>query len=146
MHKHDLWARVNGQMTTWRRLGLWIAFQDCLKLHKLTVFTADVAERQLCHIQQTVRKLQRATLPQHILHMEVLNDYVKYLPTLKDSPKAVPTTKKGNIPFSEADLAAITLASVPMTWQNQYNLTHLMVPELMHALLPDLENIKQVMV
>jgi hypothetical protein len=33
-----------------------------------------------------------------------------------------------------------------MTWQNQYNLTHLTVIELMHALLPDLEAIKRVMV
>jgi hypothetical protein len=37
--------------------------------------------------------------------MGVLNDYVKHLPTLKDSSKAVPTTKKGNIPFGKADLA-----------------------------------------
>jgi hypothetical protein len=56
------------------------------------------------------------------------------------------TTKKGNIPFSEADLAAIVLASVPMTWQNQYNLTHTTVPESARALLPDLEAIMQVMV
>jgi hypothetical protein len=67
----------------------------------------------------------------------VLNDYVRHLPTLKDSPKAVLTTKKGNIPFGGADLAAIVLEAVPMTWQNQYNLTHLTVPKSMHALLPD---------
>jgi hypothetical protein len=75
-----------------------------------------------------------------------LNDYVKQLPTLKDSSKAVPTTKKGNIPFGEADLAAIVLSSVPMSWQNQYNLNHSMVPESTCTLLPDLETIKQVMV
>jgi hypothetical protein len=46
--------------------------------------------------------------------MVVLNDYVRQLPMLKDSPKAVPKTKKGNIPFGEADLAAIVLASVLM--------------------------------
>jgi hypothetical protein len=49
---------------------------------------------------------------QHILQMEVLNDHVRHLPTLKDSAKAVLITKKGNIPFGEADLAAIVLASV----------------------------------
>ncbi len=76
----------------------------------------------------------------------MLNDYVKHLPTLKDSSKAVPTTKKGNIPFSKADLAAIVLLSVPMSWQNQYNLNHSMVPESTCTLLPDLEAIKQVMV
>jgi hypothetical protein len=78
--------------------------------------------------------------------MGMLNDYVKHLPTLKDSPKAVPMTKKGNIPFGEADLAAIVLASVLMSWQNQYNLNHSMVPESTCTLLPDLEAIERVMV
>ncbi len=37
---------------------------------------------------------------------------------LKDSPKAVyQKMKKGNIPFGEADLAAILQASVPVIWQ-----------------------------
>ncbi len=79
--------------------------------------------------------------------MGVLNDYIKHLPTLKDSSKAVPTTKKGNIPFSKADLAAIVvLSSVPMSWQNHYNLNHSRVPKSTRTLLPDLEAIKRVMV
>jgi hypothetical protein len=78
--------------------------------------------------------------------MGVLNDYVRHLPTLKDSPKAVPIMKKGNIHFGKAYLAAIVLASVLMMWQNQYNLTHTTVPESTRVLLPDLEAIKQVMV
>jgi hypothetical protein len=78
--------------------------------------------------------------------MGVLNDHVRHLPTLKDSPKAVPTTMKGNIPFGQADLAAIVLASVPMLWQNQYNLNHSTVPKSTCTLLPDLEAIKRVMV
>ncbi len=78
--------------------------------------------------------------------MGVLNDYIRHLPTLKDSPKAVPTTKKGNIPFDKADLAAIVLASVSMTWQNQYNLNQLVVLKSTSALLPDLEAIEHVMV
>ncbi len=63
-----------------------------------------------------------------------------------DSPKAVPTTKKGNIPFCEADLAAIVLASVLMSWQNQYNLNHSIVPESTCVLIPDPEAIEQVVV
>ncbi len=78
--------------------------------------------------------------------MGVLNDYVKHLPTLKDSSKAVPMTKKRNILFGKADLAAIVLLSVLMLWQNQYNLNHSTVSESMRMLLPDLEAIKQVMV
>ncbi len=83
---------------------------------------------------------------QHILQMGVLNDYVKHLPTLKDSSKAVPMTKKVNIPFGEADLAAIVLSSVRMSWQNQYNLNHSTIPESTRTLLRDLEAIEQVMV
>jgi hypothetical protein len=108
----------------------------------LTIFTADAAKRQRFYIQQAVRKPQRASVRQHILRMGVLNDYIRHLPTLKDSNKAVSTMNKGNTPFGTADLAAIVLASVPMMWQNQYNLTHLTVPESMSSLIPDLEVIK----
>ncbi len=123
-----------------------MSFQDCLELHTLTVFSADAAKRQRFYIQQAVHKPQRATVQQHISQMGVLNDHVRHLPTLKDSPKAVPTMKKGNIPFGKADLATIVLASVLMSWQNQYNLNHSTVPESTCTLLPDLESIKQVMV
>ncbi len=146
MHKRDSWAGVNGQVTKGRHPQTWMSFQDCLELHKLTVFSADAAKRQRFYIQQVARKPQRATVQQHILQMGVLNDYVRYLPMLKDSPKAVPTTKKGNIPFGKADLAAIVLASVTMLWRNQYNLNHSTVPKLTCTLLPDLEAIERVMV
>ncbi len=63
-----------------------------------------------------------------------------------NSSKAAPTMNKVNIPFCEADLAAIILASFPMRWQNQYILTHSTVPELPRMLLPDLENIERVKV
>ncbi len=83
---------------------------------------------------------------QHILQMGVLNVYVRHIPTLKDSPKAVLTTKKGNIAFGEADLAAIVLVPVPILWQNQYNLNHSTVPESTRTLLLNLEAIEQVIV
>ncbi len=51
-------------------------------------------------------------------------------------------TKKGKIPFGKTDLAAIVLVSVPMLWQNQYNLNHSMVPESNCTLLLDLEAIE----
>ena len=77
--------------------------------------------------------------------MGVLDDYLRHLLTLKNSPKAgVATTKKGNILFTEANLAMLILSFVPMTWQNLYNLMHQMVLELPRTLLLDLENIKHV--
>jgi hypothetical protein len=142
MHERDSWAAVNGQMTKGRRPQTWTSFLDCLELHKLIVFSANAAKRQRFYIQQAVRKPQRTTVQQHISQMGVLNDYVKHLPTLKDSSKAVPTMKKGNIPFGEADLATIVLSSVPMLWQNQYNLNHSTVPKSTCTLLLDLEAIE----
>ncbi len=146
MHKRDLWAAVNGQVTKGRCPRTWMSFLDLLELHKLMVFSADAAKRQRFYIQQAVRKPQRATVQQHILQKGVLNDYVKHLPTLKNSSKAVPTTKKGNVPYGKADLAAIVLSSVPMSWQNQYKLNHSTVPKSTRMLLPDLEAIERVMV
>ncbi len=68
-------------------------------------------------VQETLKiklpdvKPQRATVTvqQHISQMGVLNDHVRHLPTLKDSPKAVPAMRKGNVLFGKADLAAIVL-------------------------------------
>ncbi len=62
MHERDLWAAVNGQVTEGRHLQMWMPFLDCLELHKLTVFSADAAEKQQFYIQQAVRKPQRATV------------------------------------------------------------------------------------
>jgi hypothetical protein len=146
MHECDLWAGVNNQVTEGRHPHKWMSLRDCLELHRLTIFSADAAKRQRFYIQQAVRKPQRATVRQNIMQMGVLNDYVRYLPMLKDSPKAVPMTKKGSILFGKADLAAIMLASVPMTWQNQYNLNHSTVLETMCAFLLDLDAIECVMV
>jgi hypothetical protein len=146
MHKRDSWAGVNGQVTKGRHLQTWMSFQDCLELHKLTGLSADATKRQQFYIQQVVHKPQRATVRQHILQKGVLSDHIRHLPTLKDSPRAILTTKKGNIPFGKADLARIVLASVLMSWQNQYNLNHSMVPKSTCTLLPDLEAIERVMV
>ena len=69
MHKCDPWARINDQVTVGRCPHTWAAFQDCLELHKLTVFSVDAAKRQRFYIQQAVCKPQRVTVQQHILQM-----------------------------------------------------------------------------
>ncbi len=74
--------------------------------------------------------------------MGLLNDYLAYLPTVKDSSMAVADTKKGNVPFNEAGLTGMVLKAVPTSWVNQYNLTHSTLPKSPRLLLPDLENIE----
>jgi hypothetical protein len=145
MHECDSWAGPDGEKHDGKRPKSYKAFLDCLELHKLTIFSADAAKRQRYYIQQAVRKPQRVTVRQFISRVEVLNGYLAYLPTLKNSPKAVATTKKGDVPFKEADLASIMLAALPLTWQNQYNLTHSTVPKSPRELLADMEAIKRVM-
>jgi hypothetical protein len=51
--------------------------------------------------------------------MGLLNDYLAYLPTVKDSSMVFANTKKGNAPFDEADLAGIVLKAVPTSRVNR---------------------------
>ena len=118
---------------------------DCIELHKLTIFSCDAAELQRYYMQQHVRKPQRVMVRAFVTRMGLLNDYLAYLPTVKDSSMAVEDTKKGNVPFDKADLAGIVLKAVPTSWVNQYNLTHSTLPKSPRLLLPDLENIERVM-
>jgi hypothetical protein len=96
----------------------WASFLDCIELHKLTIFAVNAAETQHYYILQSVKKPQRVPVRQFMVRMGLLNDYLAYLPTVKDSPEAVEDTKKGNVPFDEADLASIILKSLPPSWLN----------------------------
>jgi hypothetical protein len=82
---------------------------------------------------------------QYISCMGILNDYLTHLPTVYDSSMAVEGTKNSNVPFDGADLAGIVQNSVPVTWVNQYNMTHSMLPKSPRVLLPDLEAIEHFM-
>ena len=62
MHRHDLWAGLNGEKHEEKFPRSYSMFLECLELLKLTVFSADAAERQRYYIQQGIRKLQWATI------------------------------------------------------------------------------------
>jgi hypothetical protein len=113
MHTKNPWIGINGKSNKGIRVKSWISFMDCIKLHKLTVFPADAAEKQRYYMQQMIKKPQRVTVRQFVSHMGVLNDYLAYLPTVFDSSMAITGTKKMNVPFDEADLDGIVLNSVP---------------------------------
>ncbi len=146
MHTKNPWIGINGKSNKGIRVKSWISFMDCIKLHKITVFPADAAEKQRYYMQQTIKKPQRVTVRQFVSRMGVLNNYLADLPTVFDSSMAVVGTKKMNVPFDEADLARIVLNLVPSSWVNQYNMTHSMLPtKNPRALLNNLEAIEQVM-
>jgi hypothetical protein len=96
-------------------------------------------------MQQTVKKTQQVTIRQYMARMGVLNDYLAFLLTVFNLSVAIEGRKNKNVPFDEADLAGIILNLVPVSWMNQYNMTHSTFPESPRALLQDLEVIKCIM-
>jgi hypothetical protein len=87
---------------------------DCIKLHKLTIFPAEAAEKQCHYMQQMIKKPQKVTWRQFVSCMGVLNDYLAYLPTVFDSLIAITGTKKMNVPFDEADKLGAILLGKPV--------------------------------
>jgi hypothetical protein len=61
MHTKDLWISVNGSSNKDPWVRSWLSFQDCIKLHKLTLFPVDATEKQHFYMQQMVKKPQRVT-------------------------------------------------------------------------------------
>ncbi len=145
MHTKNPWIGINGKSNMGICMKSWISFMDCIKLHKLTVFPADAAEKQHYYMQQMIKKPQQVTVRQFMSRMGVLNGYLAYLPTVFYLSMAVAGTKKMNVPFDEADLAGTVLNLVPSSWVNQYNMMHSMLPKNPRALLKNLEAIERVM-
>jgi hypothetical protein len=124
----------------------WLSFKDFVELHKLTVFTCDMAKKQASYMMSSTKNPIKMTIHQHTMHMEVLNGYIMYLPTLKDSVMAVAFAEKGNKPFNKATLVGMIMATCPIAWRNQFNLTHKTIPKSPRTMLPDLKNIKKVFI
>jgi hypothetical protein len=55
MHTKNPWIGINSKSNKGIRVKSWISFMDCIELHKLTVFSADAAEKQHYYMQQTTR-------------------------------------------------------------------------------------------
>jgi hypothetical protein len=115
MHSRDPWVGVNSELHKGLCMQSWLSFKDCIKLHKLTVFPADTAEKQrFYYMQETIKKPQQVSVHQCMSCMGVLNDYLANLLTVYDLSMAVEGTKKSNVPLYEADLARFVLKSVPV--------------------------------
>ncbi len=145
MHTKNPWIGVNGKSNKGIRVKSCISFMDCIKLHKLTIFPADAAEKQRYYMQQTTKKPQRVMVRQFVSRIGILNNYLACLPMVFDSSMAIAGTKKMNVPFDESDLARNVLNLVPSSWVNQYNMMHSTLPKNPRALLNDLEVIERVM-
>ncbi len=94
----------------------------------------------------SLRKPFSMTIQNHIICCKTLNEYIAPLPTLRDSASVVASIEKGNIPFNDATVAGIILATCPMEWRNQYAMNHKTVPKSARAMLYNLKNIEKVYV
>jgi hypothetical protein len=57
MHTKDPWIGVNGASHKAIRVRSWVAFLDCIELHKLTIFPVNAAEKQHYYMKQMVETL-----------------------------------------------------------------------------------------
>jgi hypothetical protein len=115
-------------------------------VHKRTVYSIDAVEQQRLYIFCHLKKPARSSIRAHVTRMETLNKYMGLLPTIKNSPQAVPSTEFGNAPFNKSTLVSIILNHIPVVWRNQCNVTQTIVPESPRAILLDLENLEKVFV
>jgi hypothetical protein len=92
------------------------------------------------YISSHLKKLQHVTVRAFFTRVEQLNNYVKYLPSIYNSPKATESTKLA-VPYTEVQLAVQLLCMCPVHWQNQYDLNQNTIPQDTCRLLTVLENI-----
>ncbi len=106
----------------------------------------DAAERQKSYMMGSLKKPHKMPIKGHVSHCKRMNGYISLLPTLPDSSLAVASTERGNVPFNDATLAGIVLATCHIDWRNLYEWNHKTVPESTRSMLYDLETIKKVFV
>ena len=146
IHTKNPWEDLTGAKRNGLRQKLQLSLIECIKFHKLTFFSVDAAERRLkYYLMCSVKKPMKWSIRMHITRMETLNKYLGNLPTIKNSPLAVASTKFGNVPFTKSTHASVILLHLPIAWKNQYNLTQKTVLSL-HAVLLDLKNIEKLFV
>ena len=136
------WTDLRGRKHKKKRGKTYKHFLECTVFHLQTVFDEDAAERQQIYISSHLKKPQRVTVRAFFIRVEQLNNYVKYLPSIYNSPKATESTQLA-VPYTEAQLAIQLLRMCPVHWQNQYDLNQNTVPQDTRRLLAVLENIEK---
>jgi len=136
------WTNLKGKTQNTIQEKTKASFDDCTKFHLMTVFSEDAAEQQKFYISNCLKKPTRVTVRAFFTRVEQLNSYVALLPSLFNSPRATPATKRVE-QFDEAELANVLLRICPDSWQNQYDLIQETIPQDSRKLLVVLENIEK---
>ena len=137
----DLWTDLNGKERTGKRGKSYQSFIDCTWLHLLKVFPHNAAELQRHYISTVIKKPQRVSIRHFFQRVEQLNGYLAHLPSVYYSPKANSNTKPVE-PFDEAELGTHILRMIPVSWANQYNMSHGELPTRLNKLLTILETVE----
>jgi len=104
MHSKDPWEDLRGIKHGGIRRRSSKSLWECINFHKRMVYSIDAVEQQRLYILCHLKKPARSSIRAHVTRMETLNEYLEQLPTIKNSPQAVPLTKFGNVPFNESTL------------------------------------------
>jgi hypothetical protein len=136
------WTDLRGRKHTKKRGKTYKHFLECTVFHLQTVFDEDATECQQIYISSQLKKPQRVSVRAFFTRVEQLNNYVKYLPSIYNSPKATESTQLA-VPYTEGQLAVQLLCMCPVHWQNQYDLNQNTIPQDTRRLLAALENIEK---
>jgi hypothetical protein len=106
--------------STRRNIARLSSILHCIVFHLQTVFDEDTVEHQQIYISSYLKNPQRVTVCTFFTHVEQLNSYIKYLPSIYNSPKATESTQLA-VPYTEAQFVVQLLCMCPVHWQNQYD-------------------------
>ncbi len=76
MHTKTPWEDIKGVKHNSLRRKSHQSLTNCIKFHKLMVFSVDAAERRKYYLMCSIKKPIRWTIRMHISRMEVLNKYL----------------------------------------------------------------------
>jgi hypothetical protein len=136
------WTDVFGVQHLNKRPASWNSFTECIQLHLQTVFRTDTAEAQRFYISNWLKKPNRVSIQDFVQRIQRLYGYLDLLPCLYYSSKANKSMKVVGS-FVDMDLASHILWMVPRNWQDQYELSGLLVPQSVRKLLDVLERIEK---
>ncbi len=91
-------------------------FNNCVMFHLLTAFPINPAEQEKYYITNVLKKPQRVNIRQFVRHVKQLNAYIAQMPCFYYSPNANASTKRKNVPFTEAELGSHVLRMCPIQW------------------------------
>jgi hypothetical protein len=82
VYNKDPWAGLDGVKHNRLHMKSAKSLKDCIRFHKITVFSVDATERQKAYMMGSLKKPRQLTIRKHVSRCEVLNGYIGHLPML----------------------------------------------------------------